>query len=719
MTSSSFDRKRLLLRAVPGLLLAFVAGYLAWRNFGVHPVVFADEWYYSKMVRLQPLAEAIVPSYLYLWLFGASSSCGAGFLDCVRAGNIAFYLAGAPFLYLTARRFTGVRWAAAIALLSTLAPLNIYTLFFMPEATYYFGFCVLSWVLLALPGRTLWQVAALAGAVLGTMSLVKVHALFLLPSLCLYLLYAGWHGGDPSSRRWLARGLGAALLAGVLTVAIKFALGYLLAGDAGLSLLGPFYSASSGGGADPAARLAATLVSTRGHLMALALLLGLPLALLLHGLCSDALRRRGAPVNPLLVYAFLMLGAGAGMTVVYAGTIAHVGHNEALRLHMRYYSFTFPLLWMVTAAAIAGARSAHPEQRHPEQRDAAVRRPWLRWSIAAPVTLLLVIGGFQLPGYVMNMVDGPDIAALQPGHTAGYVVLALQLAVLLAWAARRWNAPRLFMLVVLPVTLVLGQGASVMFTNYYRIDKAGDRAGLLARQMVPANERGQMTIVCVDPQQLMRAQFHIDHPDTRPMYMEGHFPIEEYQLPLDQKWILVIGEHALPPSVKIVHRGPDFALGRLPAPAPIVARVSLQTLDPAVVTAVDGMSGPEGWGRWSDSERVTLHFARPLPRHVGMMLRGRAFDVNATLPFRLEVGTGATMVSKEFRLGGAPQSIGLQFETDGNARSVTIAVPRPISPAELGSGTDQRRLGLSLEEVIITAVGPTAAAMPAPTQPAP
>lgn len=700
MISSTPERKRLLWRAAFALLLACVAVYLARRNFGLHPVIFADEWYYSKMARLQPLAEAIVPSYLYLWLFGASSGCGAGFLDCVRGGNIAFHIGAAPFLYLTARRFTGRGWAGAIALLSTLAPLNLYTMFFMPEATYYFGFCVLSWVLLAHPERPQPAVAALGGAVLGAMSLVKVHALFLIPSLCLYLLYAAWHAGG----RWLLRGLGAALLGAALTVGVKFALGFALAGDAGLSLLGPFYGASAGGGVPLPERLAATLMSARGHLMALAVLLGLPLAVLLHALFSDVLRRRGAPANPLLVYVLLMLGAAAGMTVVYAGTIAHVGNNEGLRLHMRYYSFTFPLLWLVAAAAMGRVDAGHGAARLPVPGTGL---PWLRPLVAVLVAATLVWAYLRLPTFVIYLVDGPDIASVNPGLKSAKAIFALQLVLLLLWALRRWNAPRLFLLTVLPLSLLVAQQGIVEFQAQYRPTTVGDRAGLLARQVVPAAERGQLTVVCVDPQQLMRAQFHIDHPASRPMYMDGHFPIEEYQLPLDQKWMLVIGQHPLPPGVRIVHRSPDFVLARLPDPAPVVARVPLSMPhDPALVRAIGGLSGIEPWGRWSDGERVTVEFAHPLPRHMGVMLRARAFGVNTTLPFRLEIGEGGKRTAKEFRLGGGTQSIGLHADTDGTARTLTIVVPRPQSPAELGQGGDTRRLGIALEEVVITGAAP-------------
>ena len=225
---------------VPVVLLAIgmalVGWYLAQRSLGLYPGIFMDEWYYSKMARLAPLSEAVVPSYLYLLVFGASSSCGPGFLDCVRIGNILFHVGAAPFLYLVARRVAPAPLACAVALLALLAPLNLYTTFFMPESMYFFGFSVLAWVAIAGVAWRVWTHALLAGAVLGLMSLVKVHALFLLPALCLYLVYAhraraAGAAGEP----WLARGLGAALLAALAAAAVKLLLGWLLAGDAGLT----------------------------------------------------------------------------------------------------------------------------------------------------------------------------------------------------------------------------------------------------------------------------------------------------------------------------------------------------------------------------------------------------------------------------------------------------------------------------------------------------
>jgi len=396
MNSTASTPQRSIWPLVLTIALAGVAWLLYQRNLGLQPSVFADEWYYSKMARLTPIADAIVPSYLYLWLFGASSACGDGFLDCVRFGNLAFFIGAAPFVYLIARRTTGAPVACLVAVLSTLAPLNSFTAYFMPEAMYYFGFCVLSYV--ALAGSD-WRPVAhglAGGAVLGVMSLVKVHALFLLPALLPFLVFASWQRGGA----WFLRGLGMAALALLATLAIKFGLGWLLAGEAGLSVFGPFYE-STRLATDRLALLVAATVSARGHLMTLSLMYGLPLAILVHALCTDLLRRSGGQDaaadrrRQLHLYTLLMLGAAAGVTILYTAGLHAPGSREGFRLHLRYYSFVFPLLAVVAAAAIS--RAGQPERR------------WLRWALAATLGAVLLFSMSRLQGYTMNVVDGPDI----------------------------------------------------------------------------------------------------------------------------------------------------------------------------------------------------------------------------------------------------------------------------------------------------------------------
>ena len=699
---STFDRHRTAWAILAGLVLAALAAWLALRNHGLNPTVFADEWYYSKMARLLPLADALVPSYLYLWIFSASAGCGAGFLECVRLGNLAFYLAAVPFLYLVARRYMERPWASAIALLSMLAPLNQYTAYFMPEASYYFGFCVLSWLMLA---RAQWPQSLLAvagGAVLGAMSLIKVHALFLVPALALFHVYASWNAGGA----WLLRGIIAAVLTAALTVAVKFGLGFLLAGDAGLSLLGPFYqgAVNHDGASARLALLAPAFINGRGHLMALAALMGVPLAILLHGLCTSLARggrQPGQDVNLLRVYVLLMLGAALGMTIMYTATLARPDNNEGLRLHLRYYSFVVPMVWIGAAASVHGARDLLPR---------------LRWVIAALFAIVLVLAWFKLPTYVGNPVDGPDAAALivapnvggrSLGHLPLALLIAMQLALLALWAAGRAQIGRLYLLSALPFSMLLAQGLIWNWTQAHRPDGFGERAAKAALAHVPMAERGQVMVAGNDLTQVMRVQFHLDHPGTKALELPGNAPLAEYQMPLDHRWLVIMGEHDVKGPATVIEQGPDFTLLRVAAPAPAFARVKLtETPDPAFIAGIEGLSAIEPWGRWSDARQVVFHFVKPLPRSFGLVINGRAYGDNATLPFTIRAGN----VTKTFHIGWSNEPVGMRFDTDGSAHSLVIDVPKPTSPAAPGTPGDQRMLGIGLSDLTFTE------AMPADTR---
>jgi hypothetical protein len=663
--------------------LACVFAYLLQRNLGLHPAVFADEWYYSKMARLMPLDEAIIPSYLYLWLFRGSNACGANFFDCVRVANALFFVGAAPFLYLTARAFTGKGIAFTLTLLALLAPANMYTAFFMPESAYWFGFCVLSWLALTRAGASLPRLALACGAVLGLMSLVKVHALFLLPALCLFLLYASWLSGGA----WLGTGLLAMGLAACALFAVKFGLGYALAGKAALSLFGPFYAsaANSAGGRSLLDLLPALLINGRGHLMALAVLLALPLAMLAHAVLARPARTGAGTPGLLQVYAVLMLGATASVTVLYTASLAHPGiDKEGLRLHLRYYSFVFPLLWLVAAAAIGDARTQP--------------RPLLRWAIALGMAALLAIALVELPTYAHNVVDAPEVFSLQLTGPGGQVVVGLHLLILLLWACGSRAAPLLFLLVAVPATIVGGGAGTSTFLQQQRPLLAVDRAANYVRRVVPPAERGLITVAGHDPQHLMRAQFHIDHKDTVLLLLTGDAPIERYQLPVRNKWLLVLGQRKLPQGVKPLVTNADFTLVDVNAGNRPIGRAALSApFGSGLIARAEGLSYAEQWGRWSNAKLVVLHFNAPLPKHLNVILTAQAYDVNATLPFTMRVGKA----SSTFRVAAASQELGLRFETDGNQRSLTIEVPQPVSPAERGNPHDPRTLGIGIADIEI------------------
>jgi len=675
-----------------GMLAAFVVigVYLSYRNFGLNPAIFADEWYYSKMARLMELKDAIVPSYLYLWLFRGTTACGAQFLECARAANVVLFLAGAPFIYLVARQFAG-RWPAAlVALLSMLAPINVFTAYFMPEATYYFGFWVLSWIALT---RSDWDWArhALAtGTVLGLMTLVKVHAVFLLPALCLYLLYACWNRGGP----WLASGLLSMLVAAATVVAIRFGLGYLLVGDAGLSLLGPFYqgAANSAGDRSILSLLPPAVINARGHLMALAILLGLPLALLAYNLVTRAFRERGDRGNLLYLYTLLMLGAAAGLTVLFTASLAAPENKEGLRLHLRYYSFMFPLLWIVAAAAVG--------------KEVPARHGAWRWTIAVVLAAMLAMALFTLPAYQINPVDAIELFSVGVGRRSSIVFVALGLIVLLLWAMRKNSAASLFLYVLAPALLAAGLVASSAYLEKHEGEQAADKAGKFARSYVPDDERSQIVVAGTDLSQLMRAQFHIDHKDTSVLELAPGQPIARHQIPIYNKWLLVIGPHALPDDIKPVATHPNFVLVKIDTGRLLGHVLFSGPLGTGLIASAEGLSGAEHWGRWSDAKQVVLHFNEPLPKRLNVTLQARAFADNTEKEFTMRVGDEVV----PFRLSWGDQQVGMRFKTDGTQRTLTIDVPHPVSPKELGQGGDERKLGIGLVKIEIGTSGEAATA---------
>ncbi len=99
------NMNRLFLLSGVSLLVIFL--FLALRNTGLYPSVFADEYTYSKLSRLMPLSESTIPGYIYLKLYSVTNYGGDGFLGCAKIVNSFLCVAAAPFICLTARRVTG------------------------------------------------------------------------------------------------------------------------------------------------------------------------------------------------------------------------------------------------------------------------------------------------------------------------------------------------------------------------------------------------------------------------------------------------------------------------------------------------------------------------------------------------------------------------------------------------------------------------------------
>lgn len=663
---------------------ACLMAYLFARAYGHFPAVFADELFYGSFARLLPFSEASLPSYLYFALFRTTNACGTAFLDCARGLNVLLFGAAVPFLYLAARQVAGQRAAMAATLLSLLLPASSYSAYFMPEALYFFAFYVLTWFVLTRAAMH-WAAHALcSGLILGAMTLVKVHALFLLPPLCLFIAYLGWtraQGGP-----WLARGGAAVAITALAVFVVKFGLGYLLGGEGALHLFGSFYGGQVNASASHplSSYLLPAWINGRAHLMGLAALFGLPITLALHGMVSGARcgQARGKQFQ-LYLYTLLMLGATVAMTVMYTASIVDFAPREIERLHLRYYDFIFPLLLLVAAGAL---RDGAPPRLVP-----------LAWILALAAGLAAAAGALMLPRYVLSMIDGPDIAAVfAPPHALrglGTVFVLAQLALLALWLLRRRVAIPLFLFVFVPAMLIVQNGSVQFLLAHVAGPSAFDNAGIYVRTHLPPAERKEVVIAGTGLSPLMRAKFHIDEPAVSFVELAQDAPFDMDKLPVRRKWLLVVGPHALPPSMRPAYANGQFALLPIHAAHRKVAAADFATAPGAgLIARLDGVDKIEPWGRWSNARQVQVHFSRPLPKRLNILLKAQSYGPNARQDYILRIGG----TEKRFRIANGPEEVFLQLETDGLQDSLSIDIPQPVSPKDIEGSLDTRKLGLGL-----------------------
>jgi phosphoglycerol transferase len=657
--------------------MVFVFLVLLFRNSGLYPVVFADEWSYSKFSRLMPLGQAPIPSYLYLAVFQYTNSCKDGYLECARIINAVFFVGAIPFVYLTAKKLSSAKLAAFIALLCALAPVNTYTAYFMPEAMYFFLFWLLSWLALSYLDASAWRYGLLTGAIVGLMSVVKVHAILLVPGFMLFIAYLYLVTGESERVGKIAMALACFAVA---AIAVRLALGYAFAGADGLSIVGTLYGGQADSAPDPRAYLRLippAAENLRGHLMALAILFGVPLAALLSPGSGASTEKRLTIAYTVAVVVPLLV-----IVALFTAFVAGSGPYEKIdRLHMRYYSFAFPLFAMIAAAQLSAGthKSAHQGS--------------LLAALAVGAFLLYALSTLNSVTS-LNFVDGPEIRGITHKRPVFYLFGLLGLVAIIMWAFNRKRGARLFLFVVMPLGVLAAGYSGSRELRQHLVKNAYDRAGIFAHQYLDADQRAGLAVIGSSPGELFRTLFHVDHPDTAMVGIAENASLDYSKIPAGKEWLLLIGDHELPSDGRYKISMDGFSLIRMTLGDTVEFRKASW---PGVIDRVSGLSESESWGRWSNAKVVKLEFASPLPRRFELGLRAHAFGPNVGTSISIRVGRHR----KSIRLAPSPQDVSLSFETDGGERSVMIEVPQPVSPKALGLGNDERTLGIGVARLRI------------------
>jgi peptidoglycan/LPS O-acetylase OafA/YrhL len=118
--------------------------------------------------------------------------------------------------------------------------------------------------------------------------------------------------------------------------------------------------------------------------------------------------------------------------------------------------------------------------------------------------------------------------------------------------------------------------------------------------------------------------------------------------------------------------------------------------------ATSGISGQEAWGRWTDGPDVEIKFARWLPPRfrATLVVAGAAESTQGKNVLVRVAGQEKTFVAP-----GQRTVFVLEFrDVPPHADLLTLDIPSPKSPKELGRSEDVRKLGIGLESLKIEAL---------------
>ena len=319
------------------------------------PHVLGDELRYAVDARHTAPGDENFPNFIFYSVHNLLASTSADFYLIQKGINSLFWALSVSLVLLNIWRLRKLSWTTFVLTISlSLAPIALYVQAFLPEAFFTFLITLSLFAVVESERRLLSPplIAGIAGALLGIAGLVKVHALFALGGVLLYLLIPNFSKG---ARLWVPL----LISAPVTYFSIKFGFGYLLAGPAGVTVLGRQYEAaifrffetvlSSGVGESLIQGVTEPEVQLSSAFGAIAH----PLALVATAIVVFSIFgfRTRELIHPRGHYSLLLLTVGvtAFGTLLFALLVSTLGDDHSTRVLFRYLEPLIPFSVFVVA----------------------------------------------------------------------------------------------------------------------------------------------------------------------------------------------------------------------------------------------------------------------------------------------------------------------------------------------------------------------------------
>jgi hypothetical protein len=681
------------------ILLACGLFWLAVALRVATPLVLADEYVYivrgvalDRLRGLETIAPSIpnVGNYLYLRLVNLASR-GPAPLDLVmKVFNVACVVAAVHLLGRLVLTKAAVWRSAALFALTAFLPLGSYVAYVMPESLYFLVFVAIFALLMSAADRAPLRLWAMVAALIGVLTLVKAHGLFVLIALLAATL--AWSVG--AERRGLAWGLrrcGAALAG--FGLAVWLGMAFLGLQKTGGDFVGSFYWNMVKGGVSARTQVAIAAQLAATYAAAVLMLLAPSLSFIGAGVLAHR-RHAGSDPRPgdwlALVGLFLLLLLG-----VITVAVAFILYAEPARVQFRYLSFTFPCV--LALAWIWGRAEPSLDSRAFRGLAAAL------WLCGACYFLV------RLPGLRPLAADAPELffayyatefGRFGLGSSVGFVtagVICVCAGAMLHPKIRWFDAQMVALAVLVPIA----DFNAVRWQGLWSASQAPLRAvGDLART---ACGPGRTDIVAVRPPddsaQVYTALSRIGR--EVPLDVDPNAGLETLGISSGGCVITSLDMDAAL-GLPLAHAR-DLSLYRSAGPWRVVSDIAFDH-GKAKAMLGNGWSGPEVAGVWTDGHKATLHLDPTLAKASGAVVEisAAAFDAVPGRGQWVEVSLDGRPLARwlvhdglyEVRMPSGPSAhppFDLQF-----------SLPDAQAPASIFPGVaDRRLLGVSLRRVRI------------------
>lgn len=574
-----------------GILVSAVVSFwfLTSRIEGVLVSVLNDE--YTYLVDTMPDGESKtgLPNYLFRFVYAYTLNCGNDFYGCARSLNAVFVIGSAIFVYLLARHLSGKIWVAAVSGASAiLGSLGTYTAYFMPEAIFNFFMLAFFWALIRFGSSKNLLIWAAIGAVAGMASLAKPHAFFVMPAIAIFIFF--WTRA--TSDRYLIAAVARIVAFGASMLIVKFANGFLLVGEAGVTVFGAYGVAVS----SPEA-VATTLgvntwmnvpTSAWGQILMTTMIIGLSLTISLPSIWN-VFRKDQSTFSD---NKFRVLFGLSLLNMVAVSAVFEAWQNIPFWMHTRYHSYLIPLGVVALAEAY-------------RRWDVAADRKVKIGAVALFTVLSLVAlitAGFP---YGANWIDAPDFKAHIDSTGWSSVSLIVAAGIAIWWI---WD-PKWSMRVALVFTLISSILVGMFVTNFLKEsfgnETTYDQLGRALKISLTPEQLDKAVLVGDNWVNLDRALFTaINSGATKIEATSGDFSLDDLNPRFE--WLVRVGEVDIEGLGEPVFSGSNYSL------YPLSRAAMEEPISNQPKSATNACTAPEDKG-WICGNTTTLQLAEPLP----------------------------------------------------------------------------------------------------------